>query len=241
VGDAGAEGPSATGDGGRAAVSLTPDGSVRTDARSQLEGPYVGDSLCVLCGPVGVALWYAAGVDGPRTPCGSRGLLCPKGQVLSRVSLRINPEDLIAGDRNPRQTSLGPERDLPPYVRKNPRTGPASGRAGSKGIPRARPRVCGLPSSLCPAPPAGSTAKAEKARPCPPHPCAMGSCLPFPSSESQRLIEPWLCVLPGPGGAGPAGVGGSSGLVGRAELLLLGLTLRSVPGGHGLCEGPCSE
>ena len=222
MGDAGAEGPSATGDGGRAAVSLTPDGSVRTDARSQLEGPYVGDSLCVLCGPVG-------------------GDLCPKGQVLSRVSLRINPEDLIAGDRNPRQTSLGPERDLPPYVRKNPRTGPASGRAGSKGIPRARPRVCGLPSSLCPAPPAGSTAKAEKARPCPPHPCAMGSCLPFPSSESQRLIEPWLCVLPGPGGAGPAGVGGSSGLVGRAELLLLGLTLRSVPGGHGLCEGPCSE
>ena len=137
MGDAGAEGPSATGDGGRAAVCLTPDGSVRTFTvgRSVCRGL----AVCVLCGPVGVALWYAAGVDGPWTPCGSRGPSCPKRQVLSRVSLRINPEDLIAGDRNPRQTSLGPERDLPPYVRKNPRTGPASGRAGSKGIPRARP------------------------------------------------------------------------------------------------------
>ena len=48
MGDSRAEGSSATGDGGQAAISLTPDTDgmhVRIFESSQLEGSYVGDLL----------------------------------------------------------------------------------------------------------------------------------------------------------------------------------------------------
>lgn len=81
---------------------------------------------------------------------------------------------------------------------------------------------------MYPASPAGSTTKAEKARPCPPHPCAVGSCLPFPSSESQRLSERLAVCSLAQVEWGPRGWGAA--VAGWAELLCLEPTLRPVPG-----------
>ena len=56
MGDGGAEGSSATGDGGQAAISLTPatDGTqVRIFESSQLPGWYVGGLLCKKTEPSG--------------------------------------------------------------------------------------------------------------------------------------------------------------------------------------------
>ena len=137
--------------------------------------------------------------------------LYPYLPVVSHTVLGIF---LVAGDRNPRQTSLGLETDLLPYVRKNPRTGPAPGRAGSKSIPGARPPFLRTAFLHVPRSSSWLHRKGGEGQACPPHPCAMGSCPPFPSSES-RLSEPGcVCSL---AGVEPALWGSGAAVAWRAE------------------------
>lgn len=69
-----------------------------------MKSPTLPLQLYVLSwGPVGVATWYTDGM-------GRSGTLMSKGQVISKISLRINRKLQVAGDRNPSQSSLGPEK-----------------------------------------------------------------------------------------------------------------------------------
>lgn len=71
-------------------------------------------TIRVCCGGSGVA---TDGVGGRGTLYGGTvDHSCPKGQLSSRVSLRINKGALVTGDRNPSPTTLGPEGDLLAYV-----------------------------------------------------------------------------------------------------------------------------
>lgn len=66
--------------------------------------------VCVLRGAVGVATCYTEGQEGKGLCVGTRDCSHPKRWVHSRIGLRINQEALVAGDRNPSQSGLGPER-----------------------------------------------------------------------------------------------------------------------------------
>lgn len=57
-----------------------------------------GGSLC------GTPMWWKG--EGPSLGTGDHS--CSKVQVIPRVSLRIHQEAIVAGDRNPSQTSSGP-------------------------------------------------------------------------------------------------------------------------------------
>lgn len=177
-----------------------------------------GLTACVLWGAVGVALGYAAGVEGPGTPHGSPGPACPKGQVLPRVGLRINPEDLVAGDRNPRQISLGPERDLPPYVRKKSENWTSVRQGWFKGHPQGSVPVsadCFPPCTLLlqPAPPQRRR-RPGLARPVP---APREAVSPSPAVSHKGSASAWLCVRPGPGGVGGPRVGGQQWLGGQSR------------------------
>lgn len=64
--------------------------------------------VCECC--EGLWGWLHVILMGGKGLCvGTRDHSRPKRWVRSRVGLRINQEALVAGDRNPSQSSLGPE------------------------------------------------------------------------------------------------------------------------------------